>query len=245
MISKCLDELTIEGHDSFFEAGIEVYDACLDLIRARKIRFISLPGVGLSRLWQLVHWDLDERVEYIDNDQVGADQLMHLGLHLALDTYIDKSQPTQWLWAECAASAVDLFVLGHLLRHQQEPAFVQSTLESIAFYDESYAHEPDDGQRIVQLCMDAPMDAMGETVDYLYQLGLALLSGTPSLERADSSKMSQHYLYPLAHHFNLANWVLFLKARFPSIEFGAHGLKEQILKDDSSLLQSVIDAIDR
>ena len=158
----------------------------------------------------LGHWDLSEKKEFIDETHLGADQVIHLGMHLLMSHHLPGPHVQQRLWGECVASSMDLASLGKLLSAQVDTPFVHETLESLEFHYQIYGNA-DDVAPLLTACCDDPFRVTRDTATYHYRLGMTLLNR----QRPDRDAVAHTY-YPLAHHFNLGNWVLFLRNTQPA-----------------------------
>lgn len=204
-------DLTILDWDAFLEAGIDQLELCYQLVEGHGVRFQALPGRGLGRLVDLVQWQPGFHVEHIDGPTLGADQLMHLGMHLALEHLIDVDNGDELLWAECVASSLDLFCLGRFLTTQVNSPFSDDLLESLHYHYETYCDDSDHLESLITACLEDPVAVAGNSSEFLHRSGHDL--GQPTHDPQRWELMVGHHLYPLIHHFNLTNWILMGRLR--------------------------------
>ena len=207
-----LVEMEIYEADAFREADIVLLDYAKKILHGH--RFLCFPeSKGIARLINLVHWDVDARREYVDGTGIHADQVIHLAVHHVLSHLSGSDTPHAMLFAECLASATDLYLVGKLARVGHETDFVRDTLESFGMYYDMYAGDENAMETLITSLVDAPFQAMVRAADYLYRFGGRLLN--PTVEYVPLRDMESHYYYPLTHHYNMANWMLTIRARFP------------------------------
>ena len=206
-----LEELEIAEADAFDRAGIDLLASCQGLLK--NLSIVCLPeGRGLARLVNLLQWDVGQQREYLDGDIVAADQVVHFALHQIWDKKIGSAHPHTMLFAECMASASDLYLLGRLSQAGEETDFLMDTLESFGSYYEMYGTE-EQLEELVTRIVEAPFETMIEAAAYLYHLGCRLLE--PSTDMGALLEFQDHLMYPLAHHYNISNWILTIRNRLP------------------------------
>ena len=231
-----LSDLAIDEADAFRRAGIDLLDAALPLLKNH--RFIVTPGKGLARLADLLNWRAGALCEHIDRRGVSADQVIHFAIHHVLDQNLEENHPGAVLLAECLASASDLYLLGKLSQAGEETAFLSDTIESMCSYYEMYAAEPDHLEQFFAAFLENPFETMVETACFLFHFGAAFLKSEPDL--AVLTRFSENARYPLVHHYNLTNWILTIRARFPdhkteNLDYSPERMK--FLADESSFLE--------
>lgn len=210
--TRCkLSDLDILEEAAFDRAGLTLLEPCLELLSDLDV--VCFPkGRGLGRLVNLLQWQVDQQLEYLDGDAVAADQVVHFALHHLWHRRIGSDHPFDLLFAECMASASDLYLLGKLSNGGEETDFLVDTLDSFGSYYEIYSSESR-LEKLVARILENPYQTMSAAVDYLFRLGVALLSPQINLEAL--ARFQDDLLYPLAHHYNISNWILTIRNRFP------------------------------
>jgi hypothetical protein len=209
--------LPILEADAFERANVEALGLLMDWLRDRDLQFTLFPeSRGRARLLNLIDWQVSSGHEYLDGDAIFADQVLHVGLHHAVDATLGKSAAAM-LYGEALASASDLYALGLLSKAGEETDFVADTMESFGAFYEMYGEEAQ-LERLLQKVTRKPYDAMLEVCNFLYQTLLPLLypeqqeTAITTLEKAESS-----HLYPLLHHFNTSNWVFLIRRAYAEL----------------------------
>lgn len=216
MAELSIDRLPIVETDNYRRADIRLLECSIELLRAHRVAFVAMEnGNGLARLVNLLFWRAGERREYVDGSALYADQVIHLALHQLVDTLVSRSHPRGSLFAECLASASDVYLLGKLMGGGEETDFLRDTLASFGTYYEMYAHGEGDLERIIRQLRDDPFAAMTGLASFLEFFCLTLLeSDTGEEARQKLLPLTTHRFYPLVHHYHTANWVLSLRNRF-------------------------------
>ncbi len=84
----------------------------------------------LARQSNLLNWHPGDAHELLRSDAAGADELCHLAVHKLIFGALDRPEDWRsWLFAEAAASATDVLVLGALLNARCDSAFVPMQVE--------------------------------------------------------------------------------------------------------------------
>lgn len=225
-------DLPVLEADSFERANVEALGLLCDWLRDRDLKFTLFPDSrGRARLLNLMDWNVQSGHEYLDGDAIFADQVLHVGLHHAVDACLEKSAAAM-LFAEALASASDLYALGMLSKAGEETDFVADTMESFAAFYEMYGEEQQ-LERLLKRTTRDPYKAMLEVCNFLYDTLLPMLypaqahTAIEVLAKAETSD-----LYPLLHHFNTSNWVFLIRRAFDQLsgEAAVEGLRKQLSK---------------
>jgi len=210
-----IDGVFVREADAFRRAGIDLLDRAMALLRRDNLRLTLLPqGRGLARLLNLTHWSAAARREWVDGEDVCADQVIHFATHRLCDERLGSADPRAALFAECVASAMDLYLCGKLARAGEETEFLTETLESYGYYYEIYAGAEGDFERLLTAMQGSPWAAAKALADYLYAVAAPLLTADTGGETAlaELTPMTDDHRWPLVHHYHVANWVLFIRA---------------------------------
>ena len=209
---------------------------------ANATRAVIIPGgIGLARLVNLVHWEVANQVEYLDEECVAADQLVHIAAHQVVAEILGSHHPHALLQAETFASALDLYLLGKLILAGEETDFLIETIESYASYCDLYGQGPAQLESLLRRIQTSPFVSLVEAATYLFQCTETLLENNDIGQATQRlGQLARDPLYPLVHHYNIANWVLALKARQPEHKDPPPDLKRMhalLLGDESTMLR--------
>lgn len=210
-----LQELEIFEQDAFKRADIKLLDLSLHLLKDHRMAVIP-HSTGLARLVNLLHWDASENLEYLDGEGVLADQIIHFAVHHVMNRFNQCNTAKGMLFAECMASAADVYLVGKLSQAGEETDFLQDTLESFSTYYEMYAVDETHLELMLSTILEQPFKAMMDLANYLFQFGSALLGAQPDLEKL--IQLQEHFSYPLVHHYNISNWILTIRSKFPGYD---------------------------
>ncbi len=238
---RSIDRLQIAEAGRFGRAGVTLLEKAVALLRAEGTLFLPLGNNGLSRLMNLLYWRAEAKREYVDGESVYADQVVHFALHQLVATRVSANHPRVDLFAECLASAADVYLMGKLIQAGIESEFMQETLTSFGAYYEMYAQDERHFQRLLEQTGETPFTSMLELIDYLERFCLVLLKpGEADAAQAELLPMTAHFFYPLVHHYHVANWVLTLRdRRSDGLEAptGLGELRARIFAGESSFLE--------
>lgn len=169
---------------------------------------------GLARIINLIQWEAAETTEYFDGEGIYFDQALHAAIHHVMDLQPNANNPFAMLAAECLASASDLFLLGTLSQAGQETDFLIDTMDSFYSYYELYCGEDQDPlKNLLNEVVENPLKTMSDVASYLYTFTSPLLYNEPHIQ--DLLDLQENDFYPLIHHYNISNWVLNIRNRFP------------------------------
>lgn len=163
---------------------------------------------GLARLMNLATWRSDGAHEYLDQDAIAGDVVIHVACHQAVHQRFGSDETRYQLLGEAIASASDFYLVGLFANAGVEFAFLEETLESFSFYFESYG-EISQLESILELAMANPNQLMADLARYLFEFTACFLSKEPLVTQI--SQMAAHAFYPLVHHYHVTNWVLNLR----------------------------------
>lgn len=209
-----LDALQLIDADIYTRAAIPLLEPAKTLLKRKNVQAAVLEGqVGRARLVNLLAWDPSDHLEYLDNNSIEADQVLHFAMHQLAEHTWGSARAVDLITAEALASAVDIYLLGKLAEAGEEPGFLIDTLDSWGFFYEQYADE-DRLKQLLQNMIDDPFASFQRLTRFLIKATL------PLLRLNDGTALSKHLaeceaedFYPLLHHYNVTNWVLAVRAR--------------------------------
>ena len=215
-----MNDLQIED-DATFEAlrGVPWTALCLAL---RDVTFCwpthveAMPAAweDVARQSNLLNWHPGDAHELLRSDAAGADELCHLAVHKLIFDLLDRSEDWRsWLFAEAAASATDVLVLGALLSARCDSVFVPMQVEVLQVcWDDAGRDEDALAAALLVLAAD-PVAVWREVV--------ALIEGhvTEQRELVDVRASAAAFALrvaepwgPLLLHFQTAWWIAALRA---------------------------------
>lgn len=110
MFTQCpLSLIDVIDAQDYRQLDFPFLQAAQELILQHDVQAIVLPeGRGLGRFLNLIHYDLDAPVEYVDQASIFGDQLIHLAAHLKAKPLFAQPTAAAVLASECLASCFDL-----------------------------------------------------------------------------------------------------------------------------------------
>lgn len=238
MRTLSLQQLTILEADAFEAADITLLDTCKTRIAGETRFCLTESDPGPARLMNLIAWEADAGIEFLDEESVFADQIVHMGLHHWVHEETGSRSAADVLFGEALASGVDLYLVGKLAAAGEETEFLSDTLASFADFFEMYTGETASLEALVEDAVEDPFQTMLLLVRFLYQAGSAMLcsdieQGITQLKSALAGPLG-----PLAHHYNLANWVLHIRGRFQSTDINTEieSYLTRFCKDEASFV---------
>lgn len=210
-----LDDLDIEDERSF--RHVALYAELKQVLRrdAYKFRVIENASWDRALFLNLTFWDAAEQGDVLCEASVPADVVMHAAWHHLARRGLGAASTTAdgLLMGEAIASAFDLYLVGRLLGHAPDSAFLGTQVPALAEAAEAAGlAEPDFEALLEDIALD-PDRAFEDLRGLLFETVTDLLacSGAEAacavLERAD-----KHRFGPLLHHYELSTWVLYARA---------------------------------
>lgn len=214
---RTLDELAILDERSF--ALVPIYGHLKAILREDGYVFRVLPRGGSAR-WDralflnLTYWG-GLGGDVLESRRVAADVITHAAWHhLAARAFAGGPPSAEaLLLGESIASAFDVYLVGHLLRHAPRSSFLETQVPAMA---EAASAAGLGGRAFETLLRGIAADPERSFADLrrlLYDATKALVAckdasqGMAALARFDA-----HRFGPLLHHYELSNWVLHTRA---------------------------------
>ena len=147
---------------------------------------------------------------------LAADVLMHVGWHHLAHEALRPSAEASLL-GESIASAFDLYLVGRLLGHRPESAFLESQVPRMLESALAAGGSEEDLERVLAFASESPERAFEELRQLLFDASCALShplspeAASETLTRFDGQRMGC-----LLHHYELSTWVL--RARIERLE---------------------------
>lgn len=209
-----LDELTIDDERSF--RHVELYGELKSwLIAAGYEVLVPTPGETLS--WDhalflnLTFFTPDAPSDVLTSGVMPADVVAHAAWHHAAAVAFGPAatHAHEQLLAEAVASAFDLYLVGRLLGHAPDSAFLETQVPAMS--EVAHAAGADEAwfESMLESVAADPEGAFEDLRTLLYECAVALLS-VQGAEAADEvlQGWSNHRFYPLLHHYELSSWLL-------------------------------------
>jgi hypothetical protein len=218
--SLSLDEIQIEDERSFRHVGL--YEDLKQALRADGYRFRVPVTMGRGRAsWDrvlflnLTFWDPGEQGDVLPEASIPADVVAHVAWHhLARRALGPAAASADGLFlAESIASAFDLFLVGRLLGHAPEAAFLETQVPAMAEVAEA-AGLPEESFEALLSDVSADPDRAFEDLRRLLFDAATTLVGSAGVEAAAEAlaPLDGHRFGPLLHHYELSNWILYGRA---------------------------------
>lgn len=209
-----LDQITIHDRDIYERIGIRWLPIAERVMHRSGVKARVLNGPpGIARFLNLVTWRPDGELEYLDNQVLPGDQLIHAAWHQCIHQKFGAEYVGCRLLGEVLASSSDLYLLGCMAKAGEECDFVQDTLESFNFYYDTYG-DLAILEKLLEHMLENPYAQMLQLARFLYEFVAYLVfeNRTPAIE-AGLKTLSKNDFYPLVHHYHLPNWVVTLGGR--------------------------------
>ena len=215
LIETQLEDLEVYEAETYRKANIKLLDyAHLLLSQMQTKAILFADSKGIARIANLLLWEAGKGQEFIDGHGIYADQLIHSAIHQLLEHVLGSKHPLNMLFAECLASASDIYLLGKLSQAGQETDFLHDTLESYGSYYELYAHQDEDFVTTLNAIRRKPFETMIALADYLFEFCEPLLYPQTVRDSTLPLVMAERcHFYPLVHHYNISNWILTIRGK--------------------------------
>ncbi|MCO4760506.1 MAG: hypothetical protein KC502_03335 [Myxococcales bacterium] len=168
----------------------------------------------LTRQSNLLNWHPADMHELVRGPIVGADELCHLAVHKLIFQQLGAPEDWRsWLFAEAAASATDVLVLGALLAGRREAEFVPMQLDVLGTCWEDAGRSREAlADQLAALAVD-PVAAWREIVALIEDHITEQLPLTDSRRSAAAfAERIQSPWGPVLLHFQTAWWVAALRS---------------------------------
>jgi hypothetical protein len=221
-----LDELTIEDERSF--RHVALYGDLKAALRRDGYRFrVPVDGASWDRVLflNLTFWDPDEQGDLLADDHIAADVVAHVAWHhlagRAMRLHAGPASPSAeaLLLAESVASAFDLYLVGRLLGHAPDSAFLETQVPAMADAAEAAGLPADRFEALLGEIAQEPERAFEDLRSLLFDASTSLVrcdSLAAAAEILDG--FAAHRFEPLLHHYELSTWILHARSRAATLE---------------------------
>jgi hypothetical protein len=219
-----LDKLRIEDEKSYRHIGL--YDALKRALLRDKVRFwVPKAGAGHAR-WDrvlflnLTFWTPSEAGDVLEKKSIPADVLMHAAWHhvtrraLLEKTSADAVPTCEALFlGEAIASAFDMYLVGRLLGHAPNAAFLETQVPAMSEAAEQAGMDADDFEALLDSVAKDPERAFEDLRQLLFDACMSLVHQRSIGDAADViAKFDGHRFGALLHHYELSTWILYARA---------------------------------
>lgn len=220
-----LEGLTIDDEASF--GHVALYADLRDILQRAKYPFRVLSGEASGR-WDralflnLTFWAVNAAGDVLVDRHIGADVVAHAAWHYlasaALATGDAGAAPSAeaLFLGEAVASAFDVYLVGRLLGHAPGSSFLETQVLAMADAAEAAGVAAEDFEELLQGIAANPEQAFEELRALLFDATTTLLACTSAEEAALAlARLDGHRFGPLLHHYELSNWILYVRAYCP------------------------------
>jgi len=218
-----LDKLRIEDEKSYRHIGL--YEALKRaLLRDKVLFWVPRAGGGKAR-WDrvlflnLTFWAPGEPGDVLEKKSIPADVLMHAAWHhvtrRAVATGGDASATSYdaLFLGEAIASAFDMYLVGRLLGHAPEAAFLETQVPAMADAAEQAGMSADDFEAMLDEVAKDPDRAFEDLRQLLFDACMSLVHQQSVGDAAEAiAAFDGHRFGPLLHHYELSTWILYARA---------------------------------
>jgi hypothetical protein len=218
--SLTLDDLMIDDEASL--ARVALYPRLKEAVRRSQHRFL-VPGAGAALSWDralflnLTYWNA-EGADVLCDEHIPADVVTHVAWHHLVGERLasaggDGRSALALFFAESMASAFDLHMLGHLWQAAPASEFVTTQVPIMSeAAAEAGLSDADFADLVAEVAGD-PDRAFEALRALLVDVTAALFAcGDAAAAHEALKRFGGHRLYPLLHHYQLSNWILYARA---------------------------------
>jgi hypothetical protein len=209
-----LADLTIEDERSL--AHVAIYSDLKRWMMRRDVRFFVMEGgrTDHALLLNLAFWRPGEVAEVLRDDVITADQVAHNAWHaLAADALGEAARSVAGLLlAESIASAFDIYLVGRLVGHAPESAFLATQVPAMAEAAFEAGLEEEAFEALLEEASREPEGSFESLRQLLFDAAREL-NDCSDVEAAREvlARFDEHPWSALLHHYELSTWVLFAR----------------------------------
>ncbi len=213
--NRTLDTLVLDDEASF--RHISLYGDLKEVLRRAGYAFHLLPAA--ARRWDralflnLTFWQGGSDV--LIDEVLPADVVTHVAWHhLAAKAFAQEPPSTDaLLLGEAIASAFDVYLIGRMLHHAPDSAFLESQMPALATAVQEAGMSEAQFAALLETVAADPDRAFEDLRELLFDATTGLLQCTDTESAlALLTDLDRHRFGPLLHHYELSNWVLSARA---------------------------------
>lgn len=210
LVPTGIEALEIDDAESF--RHVALFADLKDVLARDHYRFL-VPAEGEVLSWDravflnLAFWDEAKGGDVLTEPRIDADVVMHAAWHHLAHRALESSVEAQLL-GEAIASAFDLYLVGRLLGHAPESAFLRTQVPLIGDAAASAGVDEDAFEEMLGAVAADPDRAFEDLRSLLYQVSVELLSCEGAAQAlAVLESHGKRRFAPLLHHYELASWI--------------------------------------
>ncbi|HLK88266.1 MAG TPA: hypothetical protein VKZ18_00150 [Polyangia bacterium] len=218
-----LDELEID--DRAAVKAVAIYGRLETFLRRSGHRFL-VPEAGEALSWDralflnLTYWNPEAGADVLCERRIPADVVAHAAWHELCGREIARHAPAgappgaaALFFAEAAASAFDLYLVGRLLATAPDSDFITTQVPIMSeCAGEAGLDEAAFGALLEEVAR-GPERAFEDLRALLFDAASALIGcPTPAAAAAALDALAGRRFAPLLHHYQLSNWILYARA---------------------------------
>ena len=218
-----LDQLRIEDERSYRHIGL--YQDLKQALVQDQVAFRVAPASSSLARWDrvlflnLTFWSPEEPGDVLETDEIAADVMMHAAWHhitrRALFELHEPSakSPEGFLLGEAIASAFDMYLVGRLLGHSPDAAFLETQVPAMSEAAESAGMDEDAFEAMLEQVAAEPDRAFEDLRALLFEASTALVRCRSVEDAAQTvERFDKHRFGALLHHYELSTWILYARA---------------------------------
>jgi hypothetical protein len=219
--TRTLDDLRIEDEASFRHIGL--YATLKQALRRDGYRFRVAEGASWDRalFLNLTFWDPSDQGDVLVEARIDADVVAHVAWHHLARKALGAAKPSAeaLFLGESIASAFDLYLVGRMLGHAPDAQMLETQVPAMAEIAAGAGLDEDGFEALLEAIAADPDRAFEDLRELLFDASVALVRCSGVTEAAAAlAKLEAHRFYPLLHHYELSNWVLYARAHAPRAE---------------------------
>ncbi len=209
-LERCsLAELAIEDEASFRHVGL--YAELKRVVAGMGACFLAPKSGSIAwdraLLLNLIAWE-PGLADVLPSRDIPADVVAHVAFHHIADQHVKPSVEAHLL-AESIASAFDVYLVGRLLGHSSDAAFLESQVPRMAEVAGAAGLDEAAFESLLEDIAGAPETAFRDLRALLFDASVALIaSASPEVTATTLARFDGQRFAPILHHFELSTWVL-------------------------------------
>jgi hypothetical protein len=215
LVPVALSELEVEDERSF--RHVELYGELRQVLANRRHVFL-VPERGhipwdRALFLNLTFFDAGAPSDVLTERVIPADVVTHAAWHSLASARLEGMKaghpsPDEVILAEAIASAFDLYLVGRLLGHAPDSAFLETQVPAMAEVALAAGRDEEWFEGMLAELPDGPEDAFEELRQLLFEVTMALFECATATAANDVLEAhGGHRFFPLLHHYELSTWI--------------------------------------
>lgn len=215
------------------------------LLRSHCAFRVTLPGAprcdwSRALFLNLTFWSPTDAADVLVDERIPADVVAHVAWHHLAARALGPSATSAdgLLLGESVASAFDLYLLGRLLGHAPRSTFLRTQAAAMGDVAEGAGLTAADFGALLTAVAADPESAFSDLRELLFDAATLLVRAEGPDEAATIlDTLASRRFYPLLHHYQLSNWILYARALAPSPDAR---LDAQVAKMNRALVRAPV-----